>query len=269
MTRTLSALAVLAFPALAAANPRPLPFTYGARLMPPGGLEIEQYVDVVPVRVEREDPDGGEPDAVTAHRYQLQTELEYGVLDWLEASFYMVWEQDASAPLVFDGIKQRVRIRPWAPGVLPVDLAFYLEVAEAPDELELEQKIIVARSFGPVLCAVNLWVEQEFAFQSDETEFFYNPTAGASVQLDPHVQAGLEYWVRGRLGGDEEEEEEGEASEGPHHYLGPNLMLQAEPVWITAGLYLRLDELGEELPIQDPYGRFWVRVLFGVGLRDG
>jgi hypothetical protein len=45
-------------------------------------------------------------------------------------------------------------------------------------------------------------------------------------------------------------------------------MAQASPVWLTTGVYLRLDDLGEDLALGDPFGRVWVRVLLGVGLAD-
>jgi hypothetical protein len=261
---------LLVAPALAWSNPRPLPFTYGAQLQPPGALEIEQYVDIVPMRVQREDDVTGLADAVTAHRYVIQTEFEYGITDWLEASFYLVWRQGASAgtpALRFQGVKQRVRIRPPLGDTLPFEMALYLEVAEMYDEIELEQKLILARTFGRLRLAINLWIEEEWYLQVDETKIIFNPTAGATFDISPHVVVGLEYWLRGRL--DSGGTHTGEVPSSTHHYLGPTLMLQAEPVWLTAGAYLRMEDLGDPVPLDDPYGRVWVRILFGIGLTSG
>ncbi len=47
--------ATLAAATPARATPRPLPFTYPAETLPEGVLEAEQYADLVPVRVARED----------------------------------------------------------------------------------------------------------------------------------------------------------------------------------------------------------------------
>lgn len=269
MSRLVLALTLLLTAGSASANPRPLAFTYGADLQPPGALELEQYVDVVPVRVAREDPVTGLAEGVTSHRYSIETELEYGVTDWLEASFYMVWRQGASATtpaLRFQGVKQRVRIRPFSPGSLPVDLALYLEVAEFHDELELEQKLIIARSFDRLKVAVDLWIEEEIYFQIDETKLVFAPTAGATYELDPHLLVGLEYWMRAPLGRSGDAVADVPAS--THHYAGPNVMLQGGPVWLTTAVYLRLDDLDRNLGLDDPFGRVWVRFVLGVGLHD-
>ncbi|HEY3498557.1 MAG TPA: hypothetical protein VGK73_27895, partial [Polyangiaceae bacterium] len=90
-----AAAALLCCAAPAGATPRPLPFTYPAETLPQGNLELEQYVDLVPVRVAREEAAGSR--AVTSLRSERQTELEYGITDKLELGFYFAFEQAASA----------------------------------------------------------------------------------------------------------------------------------------------------------------------------
>ncbi len=89
------AVAALAASSPARATPRPLPFTYPAETLPEGVLEAEQYADLVPVRVAREDAAGTQ--AVTSIRSVLQTELEYCITDRLELGFYFAFRQNASA----------------------------------------------------------------------------------------------------------------------------------------------------------------------------
>src|SRR5262245_15368473 len=72
------------------ANPKPLPFSYGYGTQPEGAFEVEQYMDIVPVRVPKEAADGTQT-AVTSVRYDLQTELEYGITDRVELGFYFVF----------------------------------------------------------------------------------------------------------------------------------------------------------------------------------
>src|SRR5262245_25241466 len=106
----LAAASLLGFAAPASATPRPLSFTYPAETLAQGNLEVEQYVDLVPVRVAREEATG--TCAVTSLRSELQTELEYGITNKLELGFYFAFEQAASATalyLQFQGIKQRLR----------------------------------------------------------------------------------------------------------------------------------------------------------------
>jgi hypothetical protein len=52
------ALASLLSVSGAGANPMPLPFSYPYQTLPAEKFEVEQFVDMVPVRVAREKPDG-------------------------------------------------------------------------------------------------------------------------------------------------------------------------------------------------------------------
>jgi hypothetical protein len=264
------AAAVLALaPVPALANPKPLPFTYGYPTQPQGSLELEQYTDVVPTRVAREAPDGTR-DAVTSLRYELQTELEYGLTDRLEFGFYFAFRQmpSADAPfLQFRGVKQRLRLRLAERGAWPVDVGLYLEVAEFHDEIELEEKILLSRQFGRVTLAANLWVEQEWYFQTEETKFIYNPTVGGTFEITPSVLVGLEYWARGRFDDPDTAVAGGEdPSIRTRHYLGPTVMLQRDGPWAALGVYARLDRSWSSIPTGDPYGAVWFRVLLGFDL---
>jgi hypothetical protein len=129
--------------------------------------------------------------------------------------------------------------------------------------------LILARRFGPLSLHANLWVEQEYYFQEEEWRILYNPTAGVAYQVVPSFFVGLEYWARGRF--DEapagaEGEGDSAPSSGPHHYGGPTLMVQSEQGFASLGTYLRWDDLGQSAQPDDPWGKVWVRVLFGVDL---
>ncbi len=261
-------VAVTAAATPAHANPKAFPFTYGTSTMPKGGLELEQYIDTIPVRVARELPDGTQ-EAVLTPRYVLQTEFEYGLTDYMDVGFYVVFRQGASATtpfLRFQGTKQRVRFRFADPGAWPVDVGAYLEIAEFHDEIELEEKMLFQRRQGPLLLAANLWVEQEYYFIDDLWKFIYNPSVAASLELDPHVTLGLEYWTRGRFDSVEGVTGEDDTSAGAKHYLGPTLLLQGGEYWLSLGAYLRVDGLGEATSVGDGFGRLWVRAIVGLGL---
>lgn len=239
------------------ANPRPFPFSYTYSTVAPGHLEVEQYIDLVPIRVEEALPDGTR-DAIISPRFQLQTELELGLTEKLELGFYLVFEQGGGdAPLVFRGVKQRLRYRLFEQGELPVDIALYGEVAQYSDELEFEQKILLSRRFGPVIVAANISFEQEWYFNEDELELIYNPTLGVSYELSPHISLGLESWVRFRF----------DTSGRPMRtYLGPVLMAQKGEYWASVGGYVRMDTLGDTLAVGENYGPFYLRILLGIGL---
>ena len=63
----------------AAANPRPLPYTYPTESLTAGDFEIEQYVDVTPVPAVAV----GTGAETRLLRNILITELEYGITDRL------------------------------------------------------------------------------------------------------------------------------------------------------------------------------------------
>lgn len=260
-------LASVAAPRSASANPKLLPFSYGTRTMAPGDLEMEGYIDTVPMRVARELEDGTS-EAVTTPRYVLQTELEIGLTERLELGIYTQFRQAADAdgaPLQFQGLKQRVRYRVTEPGEWPVDVALYGEIAELRDEIELEEKILLERRFGAFTALANLWIEQEWYWIADETKFLYNPTVGLAYELHPAATIGLEYWARGRfdtadgMTGDDE-------SGGTRQYLGPTLTVQKGEYWLTLGAYARLDRLGEDVVLDDAGGSAWIRLILGIGL---
>jgi hypothetical protein len=262
----------LLFAPAAVANPHPLPYSYPYQTLPQGKVEVEEIVDLVPMRVSREKLDGTR-DAVTALRYQLQTELELGITDRLELGLYFAFRQGATADtpaLRFEGMKQRLRYRFAEEGDLPVDIGVYLEVAEFYNELELEQKLLLSRRFGYLTAVANLWVEQEYYFQDQEWKLIYNPTAGAVYEFSPSFMLGVEYWARGRF--DDAASASGEVTaaaadspSGTRHYLGPTFLLQSGEAWWSTGVYARLDHFSEDAAADDPYGKVWIRTMVGLG----
>lgn len=261
--------ALLGVAATAGATPHPNPFTYPYATLAEGAVEVEQYVDLVPVRVEREKADGT-LEGVTSLRSVLQTEIEYGLTDRWEVGFYFAFRQGASATtpfLRFDGVKQRARYRLCERDGLPVDLGIYLELAEFHDELEFEQKLIVAKRLGDLELTTNLWVEQEWYFQTNDTKYLYNPTLAASYQLSPRMIVGAEYWTRGRFDDPSASESaSGDAPTKARHYLGPTFLYQRQKASFAIGVYARLDGLGNSAVVNDPYGKLWVRAIVSLDL---
>ncbi len=257
-------------PEKASATPRPLPFTYPYETLPEGSLELEQYADLVPMRVAREGDTG--TDAVTSVRSNLETELEYAITDHVEAAWYFVFRQGASAgtpALRFMGVKQRVHLRFGETGDLPIDPGLYLEVAEYHNEFEFEEKLILSRRLGPMTLVSNLWVEQEYYFQDEEWKYIYNPTLGAHFQVTPSFFAGLEYWARGSFDSDESEgsgDGDGDEADKVHHYAGPTLMVQSNKGFASLGAYLRWDDLTQGPEVDDPWGKVYLRMILGLDL---
>ena len=271
MKYVLAIIGVVALAAPASASPHPNPFSYPYETLPAGKLEVEQYLDLIPVRVELENPDGT-IDGVTSFRSVHVTELEYGITDRLELGWYFQYRQGASATtpfLRFDGVKQRLRYRFAEAGTFPVDIGVYVELAEFHNEIEFEEKLLLRKQLGEINLVANLWVEQEWYFQTKETKLIYNPTLGASYQVTPKLIVGGEYWARGRFDGDSRGAGESNSSDAPtstHHYLGPTLLLQSANVFLSLGVYARLDGLADAQAVNDPYGKIWVRSIVGLEL---
>jgi hypothetical protein len=265
----LAGLLCAAFPSIAVANPHPLPYSYPYQTLPKGKIEVEEIADLIPMRVAREKDDGTR-DAVTAVRSQLQTELEIGVSDRLELALYFSFHQSATADtpaMRFDGMKQRLRYRFAEEGDLPLDMGVYLEVAELYNEIELEEKLLLSRRFGYLTTVCNLWVEQEYYFQTQEWKLIYNPTLGAVYELSPNLMLGLEYWARGRFNHSDSAVGQGtsDSPNAPRHYLGPTILLQSGEAWWSTGVYARLDHFGQSAQAEDPYGKVWIRTMVGLG----
>ncbi len=269
--KTLVLIIVLATAGVASGTPRVLPFTYPYETPAADSLEVEQYVDIVPIRVARE-LDDGTTDAVYSSRMILNTELEYAVTDRLEVALYFMFQQGASSdtPFIrFQGLKQRARYRFAERGELPVDIGIYLEIAEFHNEIELEEKLILGKRFGKLSVHANLWVEQEYYWQVQESKFIYNPTFGLAYELSPRFSAGLEYWVRGRFDARTDVNDldpQLSAVAGTVHYVGPTFLAQKGRLFFSVGAYLRADKLTSSAEAGDQFGKLWIRTIVGLDL---
>lgn len=255
-------------PAAALANPRPLPFSYPWETLTQGEAEIEQFINIAPLYVW----DHEHTNVVLEPRYELTTEVEYGITDRLELGLYLAMKNEpesegAGAPLILDGVKQRLRYRVGREGQLPFELALYFEVAELHDEIELEEKVILQKRFGQLKAVANLWVEQGFE-RGGVVSFTLHPTAGLVYELNQHATLGAEYWMNAEitLAGDEEQSDQDRWNHRSHHFIGPAISLQWDKLWWSTGVYGRLDDFDRVIRPGDAFGRAWVRTAFGLVL---
>jgi hypothetical protein len=247
------------------ANPRPLPFTYTYDSLPEGDGEVEQFVDMTPVKAL--DPSGN---PVWYGATQLQTEVEYGITSRLELGLYVTLapkpaEYTSTATLPEgNGLKERLRLRLADENVLPVDVALYGELVENDFELEVEAKIILQKRLGHLRIAANLWVEREFYYAAARQDLAINPTLGATYEITPAIHLGVEGWLRAEW--PDPSPGTRPFNVGPHEMVGPVVLLNLGKIWWSTGVYLRVDELERALQPGDAYGPVWVRTIIGVGL---
>jgi hypothetical protein len=255
-------MVLLLVPAVTFATPRALPFSYPYATLGKGGLELEQFVDLTPVR--GLDTTG----ALTfAPRGILTTELEYGLTDRLELALYVQMSEDPASgtgdsALHFDGIKQRLRLRLAEAGEWPVDVALYGEIAELRNEFEVEAKVIIEKRVGRLQVITNLWAEHEFYYDG-RREWVVHPTAGASFDITPAVHLGAEYWMHAEFGGGAPA---GAFNPALHHYVGPALLLLFNRFWWVVAPYVRVDAPDRPTQLGDQFGRLWVRTIVGIDL---
>ena len=265
-----AALVVTAVSAEARANPRPLPFTYQSETLPQGAVEVEQFVDLVPLRAATF---GGDPLWFLAS--EMQTEFEVGLTDKLELGLYLTFvpqpspEYATQVPTLLEGngIKQRLRYRLADAGAWPVDVALYGEVSENEREIELEGKIILQRRVGRVRFITNLWAEREYYF-TGRREWVINPTLGVTAELTPRYHLGAEGWMRAEF-------PDGFTGPrpfnlGPVAYVGPAFMMNFGRLWWSTGAYVRVTDFDRVVQAPngglpgDAYGHFWFRTIVGL-----
>jgi hypothetical protein len=250
------------------ASPHQLPYTYPYELETPGGLEIENYIDVNPVRV------ATAPAATTTQPsfdYTLFTEFEYGLSDHFELGLYVVFEQtpppDGSpASLQFDGVRQRIRWKIGEEGDLPVDMNLYFEVSEMHDELEVEQKWILQKRFGALRFLANFAIEEDHPWPTNDVFFEFEPSGGFAYEFSPIFSAGLEFWGNGRIGNSTYASAEDTWNNEFHGFLGPAVHLNFGKFWWTTGLYTRLDNWNRGDQVGDTISRFNWRTIIALNL---
>lgn len=251
----------------ARATPRPLPFTYGTETNPQGSSEIEQYVDLTPVRARS--TSSGAP--VWHLASQFQTEYEIGLTDRLELGLYVTWvptpgdAYTATAPMIGGtGLKQRLRYVFAAPGEWPVDVGVYGEIAENEREIELEGKLLLQRRFGRLRVAANAVAEYELYFSGGARDWVLMPTIGATYEILPELHLGVEAWARVEY--PHPSPAKRTYGLGPHGYVGPTMLWVLGRVWWTVGVYGRVTETSHTLQPGEPFGRVWARSILGIDL---
>jgi hypothetical protein len=245
-------------------TPRPLPFTYTTETLGTGEAEVEQYVDMTPVRAVN--PDGNTAWLATT---QFQTEFEYGIAERLELGLYVVYvpapSEWTSVPEMTEttGAKERLRYVFADPGAWPIDVGLYGEIVEGTTEFEIEAKILLQRRIGKLRIAANLWGEYEFDYAPVKTAIL-NPTLGATYEITPAVHVGAEGWLR--VAFPDPAPRPGPFSLGPAAYVGPTMMFDFGKLWVSAGVYVRASDAGHTMEEGESFGPVWGRMVIGFPL---
>jgi hypothetical protein len=254
--------------AAASATPRPLPFTYNYETLGEGELEVEQYADLTPVKVISSSTSGSSWLLAS----QFQTEFEYGITNRLELGLYMTLAPTPNAsefpepnsPLTEgNGVKERLRLRLFDEGVLPIDVGLYGELTENEREFEIEAKIILQKRFGNLRIAANVVGEHEWYYASPQQDWVFDPSAGATYQVTPVVQPGIDAWMWSEFSNPRVIPTP--FNNKPNVYVGPAILLNFGKFWWSTGAYLRVTNFSHELtPSVDSFGPVWFRMIVGI-----
>jgi hypothetical protein len=263
---------IVATSGVAHANSRALPFTYTTDTLAPGQAEIEETVDLTPLRGHTADGNR------TSYLSQtFQTELEIGVCDRLELALYFTFAptypniSDPATMPEATGIKQRARYIFADPGVWPIDVGVYGEFAESDHEVEFEAKLLLQKRFDKLRLAANLWAEYDVDFEADpvtgdhQRDVVVNPTLGATYEITPRLSIGIDSWLRGEYPTNPSPATRSFGL-GPEYYIGPAVMMSFPKVWWTVAAYGRVTDLDHAMVAGEPYGKVWFRTMIGYNL---
>jgi len=264
----LTALGLMAslWTSFAAAGDSPFGYVYTTDTHPKGTWEIEQWV------TNRSKQSRGDFDA-----WEYRTELEYGVTENLQGSFYLNYGQvnafrnrpdGTTGPGAFvpDDVDPNARYSnrylesastEWIYRVLSpykdgIGLALYIEPTYGPRKRELESRLIVQKNFmqDRLVWAANLIAAQEKErFHGDwEKESEFQVTTGLAYAFLPRWYGGVEYR---RHTGFEGYGFSGQKRQYTANFIGPSLHYSRGQWWFTATY---LTQLGNAKAYTDEAG---------------
>ena len=209
-------------------------FTYSyeaASVLPKGAVEFEQWITYR----------GGKESGNYA-RWDFREELEFGVTDRYTTALYLNFRDTFSdlsaAPgdevdeFEFKGISSEHKFQLLNPHEKPIGMLAYGEVTTDGSELELEEKLIFQKFFGPDEtwnAVFNIITEQEWEYEAAETgeESVLEFTAGLSYRLSRNWAIGAEARHHRVYSGMYDEEE------ANAWFVGPNVHFGSAKWWAT------------------------------------
>jgi hypothetical protein len=264
-------LTLLCVPAVAAAEPRALPFTYPTDTRAAEEVTVEQLVDLVPLRAIN-----GAGERARFLASALQTRIELALTDRLELGVFASWVPDprdlgnvATFAGTGNGLGQWLRFRlNDAPDVIPVvgNGGVLLGVAQNEREIEIQFRMLFERRIGDRLrVAINPAFRMGF-YYSKQRDFILEPSAGMTYEIGSKFHVGVEGWLRREQPGNPMPPE-GLFQFATHVYVGPALALHMGKLWWSVGAYARVTDPDHVVDIGESYGRIWVRSMVGIELR--
>ncbi len=201
-------------------------------------------------------------------RFDHRLEFEVGLVENLQTAFYLNFDATSAedqfgarvSNIHYGGISSEWKYKLADPVADPVGFALYGEASAAPDEYELEAKLLLDERFGSMLLAFNLVGEIEWELEADETEREYvaSPVLSVGYLLTPSASIGLE--VRNH-----NEIVSGKWEHSALH-AGPVASYSTETWWAAMTFLPQIADLKNGGVETEEHERFESRLLFGVHL---
>jgi uncharacterized protein DUF6662 len=248
--------------ARAIADDRKFTYSTEATTLPKGVWEFEQWATL------QEEKNSGH-----WHEFLFREELEYGITDRLNASFYVNssfqdvsgvqgFEDEHSAG--FDSNSLELKYKLSDPSADVVGSLLYGELLLSDDEYDLEGKAVFSKQVGSWTFAYN-FVWEAVLEKSDDPlaspewtwEHEISNTLGASLGLTPSFNVGVEAFDVSRY----QRSLDGESTHA--YYLGPNVHYSGETWWATLTLVRQLNIEGLDFTDEDNT-KYGLRLIVGV-----
>lgn len=247
----------------ASADERKFTYSYEAKTLPAGTVELEQWATV------RARKESGE-----FRQWKMREELEYGFTDRFTGALYMNWEVETvhdvpgrvdEREAKFEGVSLEGKYKLTDPSADLLGTLLYAELSAETDEYEFELKGIVSKSFGDWTFAYNAVFEVEWAGARDAAgikrwshEYQVQNTAGVSLHLLPALAVGVEAMTRTPYTEDLKDRLE------TVYFIGPNVHVTTGPIWATLTLLAQVDPQGHNDLDLNGFTKYEVRLIFGI-----
>jgi hypothetical protein len=153
---------------------------------PKGGREVEVWTSLETGNLDR---------FAATTLIQENVELEYGITDHWDVSFYTIFQQPPLGSFQLTAFTLETRYRLAERGQWPVDTELYFEV-ERPTEWrapwEAEGKLILQKGFGHFFAQLNLIAEFKL-HDGPLYGYFFGADGGFGYQVTPGFRVGVEY----------------------------------------------------------------------------
>lgn len=213
----------------ATATDRRFTYSYEPETMVAGAMEVEQWMTL---RAGRKELVGGVNDLQNFNRWDLRTELEYGVTDNYQMALYLNATHESFrdsmgsdvSEFKFTGVSLENIYNVINPANHAVGVSLYLEPGYSGDEAEIETKIIIGQRHGEWKWTVNLNHEVEWEHNLHDLEGEFGVSLGVARNLGKHWALGLEVVNINKVPDYKE-------FESTAIYVGPVLSYRSEKWW--------------------------------------